>query len=108
MRFWYLSHRRPAKSQASLRICAVSPEPLLFAYKKYGNRRMIQPKIRCLALLDGCACVFEEGVYGRRNLMRWSNLRIIHVGVYQIMACSVLGRQDGRKDGMKEHFILHE
>ena len=30
-RLWYLSHRRPAKAQASLRIRAVSPEPLLFA-----------------------------------------------------------------------------
>ena len=32
MRLWYLSHRRPAKAQASLRIRAVSPEPSLFAY----------------------------------------------------------------------------
>ena len=32
MRLWYLSHRRPEKAQASLRIRAVSPEPLLFAH----------------------------------------------------------------------------
>ena len=38
MRLWYLSHRRPAKAQASLRIFAVSPETLLFAHMKYGNR----------------------------------------------------------------------
>ena len=31
MRLWYLSHRRPVKAQASLRIRAVLPEPLLFA-----------------------------------------------------------------------------
>ena len=31
MRLGYLSHRRPANSQASLHICAVSPEPSLFA-----------------------------------------------------------------------------
>ena len=31
---WYLSHRRSAKAQASLRIRAVSPEPSLFAYMK--------------------------------------------------------------------------
>ena len=31
MRKWYLWHRRPAKAKASLRIRAVSPEPLLFA-----------------------------------------------------------------------------
>ena len=38
MRLWYLSHRRPAKAQASLHIRAVSPEPSLFAYMKYGSR----------------------------------------------------------------------
>ena len=31
---WYLSHRRPAKAQASLRNRAVSPEPSLFARMK--------------------------------------------------------------------------
>ena len=41
MRLWYLSHRRPAKAQASLRICAVSPEPSLFAHMKYGSRRKV-------------------------------------------------------------------
>ena len=60
MRLWYLSHRRPAKAQASLRIRAVSPEPLLFAHITYGSRRMVQPKIGHLAQLDGYACVFEE------------------------------------------------
>ena len=44
MRLWYLSHRRPAKTQASLRIRAVSPEPSLFAHITYGNRRMVRPK----------------------------------------------------------------
>ena len=38
MRLWYLSHRRPAKAQASLRIRAVSPEPSLFAHIKYGSQ----------------------------------------------------------------------
>ena len=37
MRLWYLSHRRPAKAQASLRIRAVSPEPSLFTHVTYGN-----------------------------------------------------------------------
>ena len=60
MRFWYLSHRRPAKAQASLRIRAVSPEPLLFAHMKYGSRRRVWPKIRHLAPLDGCTCGFEK------------------------------------------------
>ena len=36
MWFWYLSHKRPAKAQASLRIRAVTPEPSLFAYMTKG------------------------------------------------------------------------
>ena len=77
MRLWYLSHRRPAKAQASLRMCAVSPETSLFANMKYGSRRRGRPKIRHLAPLDGCACAFEEWAYGGRkipymhNLVRW-------------------------------------
>ena len=42
---WYLSHRRPAKAQASLRIRAVSPEPSLFAHMKNGSRRRVRPKL---------------------------------------------------------------
>ena len=68
MRLWYLSHRRPAKAQASLRIRAVSPEPSLFAHIKYGSRQMVWPKLRHLAPLDGCACTFEEWVYGGRKV----------------------------------------
>ena len=46
MRLWYLSHRRPAKVKASLRIRAVLPKPSLLAHMKYGSRRNVQPKIR--------------------------------------------------------------
>ena len=60
MRLWYLSDRRPAKAQASLRIGAVSPEPSLFAHMKYGRRRRVLPKIKHLALLDDCACAFKD------------------------------------------------
>ena len=52
MRLWYLSHMQPAKARASLRVHPVSPEPSLFAHKKYGSRRRAQPKIRHLAPLD--------------------------------------------------------
>ena len=44
MTLWYLSHRWPAKAQASLRIRAVSPEPSLFAHMKYGCRWRVQTK----------------------------------------------------------------
>ena len=60
MRLWYLSHRRPAKVQASLRIRAVSSEPSLFARMKYGSRRKVRRKVRHLAPMDGCACAFEN------------------------------------------------
>ena len=60
MRLWLISHRGTGKAQASLCIHTVSPEPSLFAHMKYGSRRRVRPKIRHLALLDGCACGFEE------------------------------------------------
>ena len=44
MRLWYISHRQPAKTQVSLLICAVSQEPSLFAYMKYGSRQRVRPK----------------------------------------------------------------
>ena len=74
MRLWYLSHKWPAKAQASLRIHAVSPEPSLFADMKYGSRREVRPNIRHLAPLVGCACAFKNEFTGNEkyhNLMRW-------------------------------------
>ena len=49
MRLWYLSRRRPAKAQASLRMRAVTQEPSLFAHMKYGSGQMVRPKSRHLA-----------------------------------------------------------
>ena len=60
MRLWYLSHKRPAKARASLRIRAVSPEPSLFADTKYGSSLRVRQKFRQLAPLYGGACAFEE------------------------------------------------
>ena len=68
MRLWYLPHRWLAKAQVSLRKCAVSPEPSLFAHMKYGSRRRVPPKIRHLDPLDGCAWVFKKWVYEGRKL----------------------------------------
>ena len=70
----YLSHRRPAKAQASLRICAVSPEPSLIALIKYGSRRRVRPKISHLAPPDGYTCTFEVWITedeNNHNLMTW-------------------------------------
>ena len=67
-RLWYLSHRRPPKAQASLLIRTFSPQPSLFPHMKYRSRRRVRLNIRHLAPLDGCACVFEECVYGGRKV----------------------------------------
>ena len=79
-------YMQPAKAQASLRIWAVSPEPLLFPQLKYGSRQRVQPKIRHIAPLDGCACTFEESVNGGqqcRNLITWSFHRALLLSTYQ-------------------------
>ena len=68
MRLWYLLHRRPAKAEVSLCNRTVSPEPLLFAHINYGSRRRVRPKIRHLAPLDGCACIFEKCIYGGQKV----------------------------------------
>ena len=78
VRLWYLSHRRPATAQASLRIRAVSAEPSLFAYMKYGGRRRVRSKHHTLA---GCACSLKNEFteYEKcHNLMSWLNcLKVI-------------------------------
>ena len=91
MRLWYLSHRRPAKAQASLRIRAVSPEPSLFAHMKYGSRRRVQPKIRHLAPLDGCACAFGEWLYGGRKVPLSHMISYPLVHIREITLCNIFG-----------------
>ena len=69
MRLWYLSHRRSAKIQASLRIRAVSIEPSLFAHMHYGRKQQrVRPKIRHLTPLHGCSYAFEEWAYDGQNV----------------------------------------
>ena len=58
MRLWYLSHRQPAKAQASLRIHTVSPEPSLFARMEVDQKG--PTKNQTSTPQDGCACTFEE------------------------------------------------
>ena len=86
---WYLSsHRRPAKAQASLRIRIASPEPSLLAHIKYGSRRRGQPNIRHQGPLDGCACAFEECIYGGRKVplsRDMAQLFLLHVFVVLFM-----------------------
>ena len=103
MRLRYLSYRRPAKAQANLRICAVSPQPPLFAHMKYGRRRRIWLQIRHLSSLDGSPCAFEEWVYGGRKstIISWDGsnyLEIptlgqknIYICVFQVSALKKIG-----------------
>ena len=53
MRLWYLSYRWSVKAH-----------PSLLAHMKYSSRWRGRAKIRHLAPLDGCACTFEEWIYG--------------------------------------------
>ena len=48
-RIWYLSPMRAAKVQASLRIRAVSPEPLLLAHTSSESRGTFRQKARSVA-----------------------------------------------------------
>ena len=58
-RIWYLSSMRAAKVQASLRIRAVSPEPLLLAHTSSESRGTFRQKARSLAPLNGWACAVK-------------------------------------------------
>ena len=58
-RIWYLSPMRAAKVQASLRIHAVSPEPLLLAHTSSEPRGTFRQKARSLASLNGWACAVK-------------------------------------------------
>ena len=52
-------------------ICAVSPEPSLFAHMKYGSRWRVWPNTRHLAPL--CVLLKNEFMEDKKyhNLMRW-------------------------------------
>ena len=90
MRFWYLSHRRPVKAQVSLRICAVSLEPSLFAHVKYGSRRRVLPKIRHLAVHMRLKNVFTED---EKSIISW---------VSSIMRTEILTDFEIKKEILKQ------
>ena len=88
MRLWYLPDRRRAKAQASLHICAVSPEPSLFAHMMYGSRWRVRRNMRPLAPLDGCACAFDEWVYGGCTIISWDGANLFY---FQVVSHCELG-----------------
>ena len=58
-RIWCLSPMRAVKVQASLRICAVSPERLLLAHTSSESSETFRLKARSLAPLNGWACAVK-------------------------------------------------
>ena len=58
-RIWYLLPMRAAKVQASMRIRAVSPEPLLLAHTSSESRGTFRQKAKSLAPLNGWACAVK-------------------------------------------------
>ena len=58
-RIWFLSPMRAVKVQASLRIRAVSPEPLLLAHTSSESRGTFRQKARSLAPLNVWACAVK-------------------------------------------------
>ena len=79
-RIWYLSHMRAAKVQASLRICAVSPEPSLLAHTSSESRGTFRQKARSLAPLNGWACavkICHDGMLEDTNSLDGAHIVIL-------------------------------
>ena len=77
MRLWYLLRRRPTKAPASLCICAVCQS---LRCSHTWTMEVDSPTKNQTAPLDGCACVFEDWIYG------WQKVPKLHE-LAPIMAC---------------------
>ena len=89
-RIWYLSPMRAAKVQASLRIRAVSPEPLLLAHTSSESRGTFRQKARFLALLNGWACavkICHEGMLKDTNLLDGAHMQIRAQEDFVVVRC---------------------
>ena len=115
MRLWYLSHRRPAKIQASLRIRAVLPEPSLFAHLKYGSHTYHKLwteicEVRQVFKRDYSSTLSTAQLQlgGSKHLSRPVNLRL-SVGFFMFASMFILGKVKHRfdkilRDFYKNHF----
>ena len=79
---------RAAKIQASLRIGAVSPEPLLLAHTSSESRGTFRQKTRTLAPLNGWACAVKmchDGMLEDTNSLDGAHVNIkdfkMHVNI---------------------------
>ena len=76
---------RAAKVQASLRIRAVSPEPLLLAHTSSESRGTFRQKARSLAPLNGWTCavkVCHDGMLEDTNSLDGAQV----IGIYELTA----------------------
>ena len=92
-RIWYLSHMRAAKVQASLRICAVSPESLLLAYTSIESRRTFRQKARSLAPLNGWACavkICHDGMLEDINSLDGAHFYVAVTDVSDNFCCKLI------------------
>ena len=88
-RIWYLSPMRAAKVQASLRICAVSPEPPLLAHTSSESRGTFRQKARSLAPLNVWACavkICQDGMLEETNSLDAAHL--FRCRIVSFMNCS--------------------
>ena len=98
-RIWYLSPMRAAKVQASLRIRALSPEPLLLAHTSCESGGTFRQKARSLASLNGWACAVKtchdgmledtnslDAVHTVRLLKSNTNTRNVRIAMYYIQS----------------------
>ena len=79
-RIWYLLPMRAGKVQASLRIRAVSPEPLLLAHTSSESRGTFRQKARSLAPLNGWACavkICHDGMLEDTNSLDGAHIMIV-------------------------------
>ena len=78
-RICYLSPMPAAKVQASLRICAVSPEPPLLAHTSSESRGTFRQKARSQAPLNGWACavkICHDGMLEDTNSLDGAHLAV--------------------------------
>ena len=83
---------RAAKVQASLRIRAVSPEPLLLAHTSSESRGTFRQKARSLAPLNGWACAVEichDGVLEDTNSLDGAHMLMFVISNVVLLSCSL-------------------
>ena len=96
-RIWYLSPMRAAKVQASLHICAVSPEPPLLAHTSSYSRGTFRQKARSLASLNGWECavkICHDGMLEDTNSLDAPHMVFECFGIFTVLPswlCLLLG-----------------